>query len=106
MKVVVRFHRSAAPGLARYLQSLIPAGELRRIYYSATIHELKRRLMSARGEIPEARIAGVGEDRAYWWEFQPDFWVGYKVRDRGNWFWKRREVIVISIAESLPTQEA
>jgi hypothetical protein len=29
--------------------------------------------MSTRGEIPEARLAGVGEDRAYWWEFHRNF---------------------------------
>jgi hypothetical protein len=105
-KVVVRFHRRAAPGLAQWMLSLVPLGELRRVYYRATIEELKRRLAESQGEVPEAHLTGEGENRAFWWQFTPGLWVGYRWRDRGRWLWKRREVIVISIAEHLPGPEA
>jgi hypothetical protein len=102
LSVVVRFHRRAAPGLAHWMHTLIGLADLRQMYYRATIEELRRRFIALRGEIDEAHIAGEGEQRAWWWEFVPGFWVGYRWRERGFWLWKRREVLVISIAERPP----
>lgn len=104
MTVTVRFQCQAAPGLARWLLDRFPDAEDRRLYGRLWVNEIQRSFISAAEQDPGAGLPG--EDRADWWEFVPGLWVGYRWRDRGFWPWRRREALIVSVAELPPPPPA
>jgi hypothetical protein len=63
-------------------------------------------LLRTAGRVSEAIVDQTIDPAMHWWEFMRGFWVGFVIRDRGFWRWRRRDITIYEVQEHPPDQAA
>ena len=101
MRVRVRFHEQLSDDFERWAEFMASFGENGKALHALLVRVLIDRFEETSGFIPEARMATVLGQPAFRWEFQPDVWIVYRIRDRRTWLRSTRDVIIVGIETPL-----
>ena len=103
VKVIAHFHQDTRRELNRWARSLSPDAAQGRAFGRVFLTALLQALEQQAGPPPGAeRVAGISPP-TWWWEYDPDFWVKFVVRDEWPPFWKPwagriRRITIVRIA--------
>jgi hypothetical protein len=93
VRVVVKFHETARQDLRVWARSLRGPRSYRRLFAQNALAELLR-LLEALGGPPSGAEPELGvEPAVWWWQYYPQFWIRFAIRDvRPAWwaFWRER----------------
>jgi hypothetical protein len=105
VRVVVRFHPDARPGIAAWLARLVQAPTGGVDVAGLHVRELVRQFEASDGVPQDAVITGMsGGRREYLWRYASDTWVRFEVEDvrRSVWTGWERQVLVTAIVADHP----
>jgi hypothetical protein len=106
MRIVVKYHARVELPLREALASLARRSPGGRALARLAVELIRDRLSRTAGRLPGVLVEQTVEPAVHWWEFAREFWVGFVIRDRGFWRWRRRDITIFEVRERPPDRAA